>query len=834
MKTVIIGGVAGGATAATRLRRLDEQMEIVVLERGEYISYANCGLPFYVGDVIKERNSLLVTKPETMRERYHVDVRIRSTVTRIDPVRKTVTVSSEGQEYEESYDNLLLATGSSPIRPKIPGIDLDGIYTVWTVPDVDHIRAVVDAGKAESAVVIGGGFIGIEMAENLRARGLQVDLAEAMNQVMAQFDFEMAQLLHENIEANGVGLHLGDGVSSFEKEKNGKLSVKLSSGKVLTADIAILAIGVRTNSQLAKDAGLAMNEYGSVIVNEEMQTSDPHIWAVGDVVQSKNFITGGISTIRLAGPANKQARIAANNIAAVSNPEAGYPKDTYSGVLGTSVVQVFDLTAAATGVSEKELQAAGKKKGIDYESILIVQKSHAGYYPQATQMFMKLLFDHTGKIYGAQIIGQDGADKRIDTISAIIGRGGTVRDLKTLEAAYAPAYSSAKDPVNMLGFTAENVLSGLIHFTSWNELEGKAILDIGEDVERSVWSMPGSVHIPLGQLRSRLNELDRSRHWVVYCVVGVRSYNAARILMQSGFEHVEVLAGGSTFYKSAIYKPTGKSLPPTIQSAPSTIPEPSSRVIRILDCTGLQCPGPIMKVNEAMKDLREGETIRVTATDMGFARDVESWCRHTGNTYVSAERKGKENIVTLRKGIGTAPAASENMAAAGPAEVQKAASAVQGPDGLSMIVFDGDLDKAIASFIIANGALAMGKPVTMFFTFWGLNILRRNSKIPVRKNATEKMFSSMMPRGTEQLGLSRMNMLGMGPEMIRKVMKDKNVDSLESLMQKAIEGGAKIYACTMSMDIMGIKKEELIDGVECVGVATYLAATDSSNVNLFI
>ena len=387
MKTVIIGGVAGGATAATRLRRLDEQMEIVVFERGEYISYANCGLPFYVGDVIKERDSLLVTKPEAMRDRYHVDVRIRSTVTRIDRLKKTVTVSSEGKEYKESYDNLLIATGSSPIRPNIPGIDLDGIYTVWTVPDVDRIRAAVDSGKAESAVVIGGGFIGIEMAENLRARGLQVDLAESMDQVMAQFDFEMAQLLHENIEANGVGLHLHDGVAAFERTEGGKLSVKLSSGAVLTADMAVLAIGVRTNSLLAKEAGLAMNEHGSVIVNEEMQTSDPHIWAVGDVVQSTNRITGGVSSIRLAGPANKQARVAANNIAAVSNPKAGYPKDTYDGVLGTSVVQVFDLTAAATGIRETELQAAGKQKRRDYETVLIVQKSHAGYYPLATQMY---------------------------------------------------------------------------------------------------------------------------------------------------------------------------------------------------------------------------------------------------------------------------------------------------------------------------------------------------------------------------------------------------------------------------------------------------------------
>ncbi|MGI6204963.1 MAG: FAD-dependent oxidoreductase [Anaerovoracaceae bacterium] len=858
MKTVIIGGVAGGATAAARLRRLDENMEIVLLERGDYISYANCGLPYYVGDVIKDRSALLVSTPETMRSRFNIDVRTGSNALKIDKDARRVTVNDGEKEYQESYDNLLIATGSDPLRPPIPGIDNEGIYTVWTVPDIDAVRAEVDSGRAKSAVVIGGGFIGIEMAENLRGRGLKVDIAEAADQVMAPFDPEMANLLHENIEANGIGLHLGDGVKSFEKKQDGSLEVTLSSGITLGADIVILAIGLRANSQLAKDAGLELTDRGSIVVDKSMRTSDPHIWAVGDVVQTTNRITGEPSVIRLAGPANKQGRIVAGNIAAASDPDAAFAAGEYDGFLGTSVAKVCDLTAASTGINEKALKAAGKEKRKDYETILISQKSHAGYYPLATQMFAKLIFDKSGKIYGAQIIGQDGVDKRIDMISAIIGMGGTVSDLKRLEQAYAPPYSSAKDPVNMLGFTAENVLNGLVRFASWDELEGKEILDVSEDVERQVWSMPGSVHIPFGQVRDRLSELDKSKSWVVYCAIGVRSYNVARILMQNGFEHVEVLEGGSSFYKSVTYKPTGCSAPAGGKASPflnagggGNASQPdytevapgggasaakavgeSEKEIRILDCTGLQCPGPIMKVNKAMQELDEGEVLKVSATDNGFARDVRSWCDHTGNTYIATEKNGVEHIVTIQKGAAGGIKGSSAAAPAGAGDAGEGLPA--NPDGLTMIVFDQDLDKAIASFIIANGALAMGKPVTMFFTFWGLNILRKNRKVDVKKQGIDKMFGRMMPRGTKELGISNMNMLGMGPKMIRKVMQDKNVDSIESLMEQAIENGAKIYACSMSMDIMGIKKEELIDGIEYVGVASYLGATDSANVNLFI
>ncbi|TDP59075.1 DsrE/DsrF/DrsH-like family protein [Aminicella lysinilytica] len=820
-KTVIIGGVAGGATAAARLRRLDESMEIVILERGEYISYANCGLPYYIGDVIKERQALLLQTPMAMKAKYNIDVRTSNEVEKINKDRKTVTVRSEQGEYEETYDDLIIATGSSPLKPPIPGIDNEGIYSLWTVPDTDRIRAIVDERKPKTAAVIGGGFIGLEMAENLHKRGIKVSIIEAQDQVMAPVDYDMAQLIHENLDMNGVSLHLGDGVSEFIRGDD-MVTVKLASGAEVTADMVILSIGVRPNSQLAKDAGLQLNKRGGIKVDPWMHAFEEGegnnqadgIWAVGDVIEVENFITKEKTMIPLAGPANKQGRIVANNIKGAA--------EEYKGSLGTSVAQVFDYTVASTGINEKTLRLAGKEKGRDYEVALIVQKSHAGYYPMATPMTLKMLFDMTGKILGAQIIGQDGVDKRIDTIATTIRLGGDVHSLAELELAYAPPYSSAKDPVNMLGFVAGNILDGKMSFVQWDEIKKEMqVLDVTEDVERRIWAMDDSVHIPLGQLRERLDELDKNKTIVVYCAIGVRSYNGARVLAQCGFKDVQILAGGSSFYKSMTYVPcAGDS-----QKDEGNVEDMNeSGEIKILDCCGLQCPGPIMKVNDALKIMKPGETVRVSATDMGFAKDVESWCQRTGNTFVGKERNGRENIVTIRKGnnsVGSPCCPSSEK----PAEL---------PQGKTMIVFDGDLDKVLASFIIANGAAAMGRPVTMFFTFWGLNVLRKPEKVKVKKTMIEKMFGAMMPRGTGKLKLSNMNMMGMGTKMMKKVMKAKNVMSLEELIEEAKKNGVKLVACTMSMDIMGITADELIDGVELAGVASYLGDAEVSNVNLFI
>lgn len=542
-KTLIIGGVAAGAGCAARLRRLDENAQIVLLERGGFISYANCGLPYHVGDVIKARESLLVTPVEVMRGRYNVDVRTCNEALSIDRNTKTVLVKNHvtGEEYIESYDKLVIATGSSPLRPRIPGIDSPRILTLLTVPDTDHIRELIRGLGTKSAVVVGGGFIGLEMAENLHHAGLSVSIVEATDQVMAPVDPEMAEILHNNIRSNGVGLYLADGVASFE-DKGASVDVKLSSGTVLSADIVILSIGVRPNSQIAKDAGLELNARGGIIVNDHMQTADPDIYAAGDVVEVEDFIFGDRTMVPLAGPANKQARIVADNI-------CGIPS-TYKGTQGSSVAQVFDMAAASTGANEKTLIRRGLVRGKDYTSILINQNSHAGYYPGAVPIYLKLLFSTDGgKIYGAQIIGQDGVDKRIDTIGTAIRLGAGVAALKDLELAYAPPFNSAKDPVNMAGFTAENVLRGLVKFSDWKIPEDAVILDIREEPEVAEYAFPGAVCVPLGQLRSRLDELDRGAHYVVMCAGGVRAYNAARILTQNGFGNVEVYPAGSKFYR---------------------------------------------------------------------------------------------------------------------------------------------------------------------------------------------------------------------------------------------------------------------------------------------
>jgi len=835
---VIIGGVAGGATAAARLRRRDEKMEIVVLEKGDYISFANCGLPYYIGDVIKSRDALLLQTPEAMKKKFNIEVRTRAEAVAVHPKEHKVSVCdlSTGAKYEESYDNLILATGSSPIKPPIPGIDGQGIFTLWNIPDTDKIKNYMEQHRPGRAAVIGGGFIGLEMAENLHGAGLDVTIIEMQNQVMAPLDYEMAQILHENIRMNNTELILEDGVDHFETQ-NGSTRIHLKSGRTVEAEMVLLSIGVKPNSSLAKAAGLSLNARGGVQVDEYLRTSEPDIYAVGDVIEVNHLVTGEKTMIPLAGPANKQARICADNI-------TGSQK-TYQGSMGTSVAQVFDLTAAAVGLNEKALLASGRKKGTDYETVVINQKSHAGYYPQATPITLKLLFEKEGKILGAQAVGQDKVDKRIDTIATVMSMGGTTENLAKLELAYAPPFSSAKDPVNMLGFVAENILNKMVSFVTPAELdllldteEGSiTVLDVTEDAERMVFSIPGSVHIPLGMLRDRLGELNPDKKIITYCSIGVRSYNAARILAQNGFRNVSVLAGGTSFYKTYHHTVSGQ-MPPAFSKTKEKSPAPEKTAdktpqkIQILDCSGLQCPGPIMKVNETLKQMQEGARLQVSATDMGFARDIDAWCQRTGNTLLSTERQGKENIVTIQKG---SVAADSDFSESSPSvSAASCFSAGQGNQGKTIIVFDGDLDKVLASFIIANGAAAMGRPVTMFFTFWGLNALRKPRKVRVKKPFVEKMFGFMMPRGTTKLKLSKMNMLGMGTKMMKKVMKSKNVSSLEELIEQALANGVKLVACTMSMDVMGITPEELIDGVELAGVASYLGDAEQSNVNLFV
>ena len=544
-KIIIVGGVAAGASCAARLRRLNEENEIILLEKGPYISFANCGLPYYVGNVIQKKSDLLLQTPEVMKARFHIDVRIQNEVLSIQPKDKTLTIMDHNtnKEYKESYDTLVLATGSSPLKPNIPGIDSNYIKSLWTVMDAERIKQDLDQ-EVESVAVIGGDFIGLEMADNLHHAGKKVTLIEASPQVMAPLDKEMAEILHKDMRKQGVELILEDAVTSFEEREKG-ISIHLASGKVIESDLVILSIGVRPNSKLAKESGLAINDRGGIIVDEYLRTSDPNIFAAGDVIEVEDFISKDKTMIPLAGPANKQGRIIADTLS--GNPTI------YKGTQGTSIAKVFSFTAASTGHNEKQLQKAGLKKDIDYKTILIRQNSHAGYYPGAMGMMLKLIFSLDGqKIYGAQIVGNEGVDKRIDTLSTSLRLNATIEDLKYLELSYAPPYSSAKDPVNMLGFVAENAINGMVEFSSYDIVEKNqdiCILDVREKSETDAYAIDGSLFIPLGELRERIEELDREKEYVIFCAIGVRAYNASCILKNHGFNNVKVYPGGMTYYR---------------------------------------------------------------------------------------------------------------------------------------------------------------------------------------------------------------------------------------------------------------------------------------------
>lgn len=814
MNYLIIGGVAGGATVATRLRRMDEKANIILFERGKYVSYANCGLPYYIGDTINNREKLFVQTAKGFTDRFRIDIRTEQEVTAIRPDKKEVEIKnlSTGETYTETYDKLVLSPGAEPLRPGIEGIGSKKIFTLRNVPDTDTIKNYVNTENPKRAIVVGGGFIGLEMAENLHDLGIQVDVVEMANQVMAPLDFSMAAIVHRQLTDKGVGLHLEDGVSRFE-EKDGGVTVHLRSGKQIATDMVLLSIGVRPETKLAKDAGLAIGERGGITVNDYMQTSDADIYALGDAVEVRHLVTGQPALIPLAGPANKQGRIVADNIVFGN-------KEKYPGSIGTSIAKVFDLTVAAAGANAKLLQ----RNNIPYISSYTHGASHAGYYPGAVPLSIKILFaPENGKLLGAQIVGFNGVDKRIEMLAQVIQRGGTVHDLTELEHAYAPPYSSAKDPVNMAGFVAENILNKKSRIIQWRELAELPADTIRIDVrthdEYKLGTIPGFINIPVDELREHLDELPKEKPIVVTCAVGLRGYLAYRILVQNSFKHVRNLSGG--------YKTWSVATAPIkeIVSHKPEIPESTSygnsdSQINLLkvDACGLMCPGPVMQLKKNYEALKIGEQLQITATDQAFGKDVTSWCKMTGAELVALENKNGVVAATIRKQEKTASCEiSRNNA-----------------DNKTLIVFSDDLDKALASFVIANGAASTGKKVTMFFTFWGLNVIKKQHKPTVTKDIFGKMFGWMLPTHSGKLKLSKMNMGGAGSWMMRLIMKRKRIDSLESLIQQAIDNGVEMIACTMSMDVMGVQKEELMDNVTLGGVASYLERAEEANVNLFI
>lgn len=816
MKIVIIGGVAAGASTAARARRLNEKAEIIILERGKNVSFANCGLPYHIGGIIKDRENLLLQTPQSLKASLNIDVRVEHEVIGIDKAKHFVSVKElkTGREYTETYNKLVLCPGASPIKPALPGIDHPAIFVLRNIDDMDQIKAKIAAG-AKSAVVIGGGYIGVEMAENLRELKMEVDLVEMVDQIMPPLDREMARELENHMIRHGIRLHLGTAAAAFRDDSN-RLSVELKNGDVLKADLAILSAGVRPETDLARKAGIELGQRGGIKVNNRLQTSDPDIYAAGDAIEVTDTILGTPAVIPLAGPANRQGRIVADNLAGISSK--------YGSTQGTAIVKVFDMTGGVTGATEKTLIKARRK----FSKIYIHPSGHAGYYPGTAPMSIKLTFDpDTEKILGAQVVGFDGVDKRLDVFATAIRAGMTVYELKDLELSYAPPYGSAKDPVNMAGFVAENLLKGNVEF--WyaedypKKTESGLILDVRGPQEFESWHIPGAINIPLGKLRKQIKEIPTDKPIFVYCKVGFRSYLAYRLLKQNGISRVNTLAGGSLTFCS--YHPNSVTgllpEPPTLTYAEEKMaakPSATGKTIT-LDCCGLQCPGPIKKLKDTMDSASVGDEIVVCATDPGFTADAAAWCRKNGHTLLDIHYNGSKAEAHIRKGN---PASQETQGTQGKS------------DKLSMVVFSGDLDKVLAAFVIANGAISMGSKVTMFFTFWGLNTLRKPGPQAEGKGMIDAMFGWMMPAGPEEMKLSNMNMLGAGTAMMKQVMQNKNVSSLPELLGSAIKGGAKLVACTMSMDVMGIKKEELIDGVEFGGVAAFLEESSQSGTTLFI
>ncbi|MBS5803780.1 MAG: FAD-dependent oxidoreductase [Acinetobacter sp.] len=791
MRTVIIGGGACGASAAARIRRLDESAEIIVLEKTGEISIANCGLPYYTSGVINDREKMLVSSPEKFREWFNINVKLNTEVININPDEKFVE-TADGEKI--NYDKLVLAQGAKPFVPPIEGIPEQKVFTVRTLFDADNIKSYIKEKGVRKAIVIGGGFIGVEMAENLNEMGLETTLIEQQNQILAPVDYEIAAFLHNEMRDRGIELVLSDGVKKFNDNK-----VILNSSREIEFDIIIMAIGVRPEITLAKNAGLETAR--GIIVNENLQTSNPDIYAGGDGVEIKDFVTGENTLIPLAGPANRQGRIIADNICGIES--------AYKNSQGTSVLKVFDLTAASVGNNEKQL----KSKNIPYWKTFVFSKDHAGYYPGAVEVLYKLLFSPDGKILGAQGVGLDGVEKRIDVISSIMRNGGKIQELLDSELCYAPPYSSAKDAVNILGMNADNILRGLLKPAYFEDLENSYLIDVRQKEIFEISTIEGAVNIPIAQLRNRINEVPRDKKVILFCNTGYTSYNASRILIQNGFNNVYSLCGGISLYKELVKDKKGILTMPQRVATHAAVSN-SADVIKV-DASGLQCPGPIMKVASKIAELNEGSIIEVTSTDRGFKSDIGAWCKTTGNSLLDLKTEKKVITAVIRKD-------------GKPAVIEKSSG-----NGQTIVVFSNDLDKALAALIIANGAKAAGKDVTLFFTFWGLNILRKPQS-RVKKGIIDKMFGLMMPKGTEKLTLSKMNMLGAGSLMMKWVMKQKNVSTLNELLTQAREAGIKFIACNMSMDVMGIKPEELIDGVEIGGVAKYIEESSYSNSNLFI
>ena len=808
-KVLIVGGVAGGASTATRLRRLDENLEIVIFEKGEYVSFANCGLPYYIGDIIQNRESLLVQTPESLKARFNLDVRVNSEVVGVNGKDKKVKVKTKnGEEYEEIFDFLVLAPGAKSIFPAIKGIENKKIFTLRNINDMDKIKAEIKNYNVKKATVVGGGYVGIETAENLKHLGIDTTLIEAVPHILASFDSEISNILEYELINNGINLLTSEKVIEFQEDKD-EVIIKLESGKSVAADMVILSIGVNPDTKFLQNSGINLGERGHILVNEKLETNIDGVYALGDSIIVKNYITNQDVAIPLAGPANRQGRIVAGNIVGRN--------EKYKGSLGTAIIKIFELTGASTGLNERSL----KQLNIPYEKVYLHPNNHATYYPGATAISIKALYNKENRqILGAQAVGISGVDKFIDVIAISIKFKATIDDLTELELAYAPPFLSAKSPANMLGFIGQNIEDNLLEQVFMKDLENynekeTIILDVREKLELISGKLNDSINIPLSELRKRYAELPKDKEIWTYCAVGLRGYIASRFLTQKGYK-VKNLAGGIKIEEKELIKTQEETFSNKENSDYNVDKEDE-----YLDLSGLSCPGPLVKIKEKIDKLQGSEKLKVKVSDPGFYNDIQAWSKVTKNSLLSLDKKDGLTYATLQKGQASKVVVKEQENVI-----------IEDNSNMTMVVFSGDLDKAIAAFIIANGALTMGKKVTMFFTFWGLSILKKKNL--AKKSFIEKMFAMMLPKNSQDLPVSKMNFFGIGAKMIRSVMKKKNIMSLEELMKKAKDLGANITACTMSMDVMGISKEELIDGINYGGVGQYLGETEKSNNNLFI
>ncbi|MFW5995873.1 MAG: FAD-dependent oxidoreductase [Halanaerobiaceae bacterium] len=849
-KVVIVGGVAGGAAVAARLRRLDEEAEILILEKGEHVSYATCGLPYHIGGVIEDKERLFIHTPRQLEKRFNIDVRTRCEVVGIDRKNKEVKINNldYDQSTRESYDYLLLSPGSSPVTPPIKGTGKKNVFTLNEISDAEKIMSYLRSHKPHRAVVIGAGFIGLEMVENLVEQGIRVSLIEKKEHVLPALDYEMAAALHNHLRRQKVELFLDTGVRAIVNTEEG-IQISLSNGSDVPADFVIMAAGVSPNTELAEQAGLDTGKTGGILVDEYLRTSDENIYAVGDAVEVKNFVSGKPDFVPLAGYASKQGRVVANNIAG--------RKEKFNGVQRTTAIKMFDMIAASTGLTEEELEDIG----IDYRVSYTISYHHAGYYPGATPLTIKVIFRSAdGRLLGAQITGFKGVDKRIDVLSTALRYDKTVFDLQELELACAPPFGAAKDPVNIAGFAAGNILNGDVdpvqplEFVEM-EQEELQLLDVRNEIEKRIGEIEDSITIPLSELRENLDRLDRERPVLVYCANGMRSYIACRILSQNGFNEVKNLQGGYRLYSTIMAgredivtdAPEGKIRDGEIgkkgTEGEETVPVEDSGLdnketadgiageegdteasdkhageedIKRVDVSGLTYPHPLLTVKNSLEGMGEGEELLIETSSPAQTRDILSLCRSINLAHVKSFSAQDYSVIVEKS---SPPEETEPKR------------------GISMVVFSGEFDRVAAALLMATTAAAAGRNVHLFFTFWAVNILRKDREKNIDEEFMKNIFSRINSgedsENSDDLSLSRIGLLGKDPEIFRRIIENRDIESLTDLIALALENGVSLSACYMSMQLMGLKRNQLIEKIDVKGYASYFESS-AGEINMFV